>query len=739
MHDHQVERHRDGGFISVHDHAQTVADTTLEAVPLRETVISAGRSSQARSAVAQQVTILRRTEIEQLNAQSTADLIQNSGAAFVQKSQQGGGSPVLRGFEASRVLMVVDGVRMNNAIYRSGHLQNIITMDNAALERAEILYGPASTVYGSDALGGAICFYTKDPVFAVASEKMKTTGNAFFRYGTVNEEKTGHLDFSLGGQRLGSFTSFTYSDFGDLRMGEQRGLAPFFGLREYYVERVNGEDVLVRNEDPYVQKFSGYQQYDLVQKLVYRPNSNSSHTLNVQYSTSSDIPRYDRLTDPGAEGLASAEWYYGPQKRLMAAYTFRLEQFGWFNAGLRATASYQDIEESRHNRNFGAPRRTDRVEQVGVAGLTVDAQKNWARQTMHLGFDAQYNDVTSTASRYNVNTGEVTAQSTRYPDGGSTMTNAALYATHSWHPRNTDVWTFSEGLRAGFASLDATFSNKEFFPFPYDMAEQSNPVVSGNIGAVWNDAKGWRLAVNASTGFRVPNVDDLAKVFDSQTGSVVVPNPDLKPEKTFNLDLNVTRSISDRLRWENVVWFTALRDAIVTEAFRFGGQDSIEYDGALSRVLASQNAREAALWGLHSGIEADAYDNFAVFGSVSYTRGRVRQDEGDDTPLDHVPPLYGRIGGRWHTPRASVEGFALFNGKKKIGDYNLEGEDNLQYTPADGMPEWYTINLRGSYRFSRHLTLQAGIDNIFDVQYRAFASGINGPGRNFWVTVRTGW
>jgi hemoglobin/transferrin/lactoferrin receptor protein len=594
-------------------------------------------------------------------------------------------------------------------------------------------------VYGSDALGGAICFYTKNPAFAVEGEGFKTTGNAFFRYGTVNEEKTGHLDFSLGGHKLAALTSFTYSDFGDLRMGEQRGLAPFFGLREYYVDRVGDQDVLVRNEDPYVQKYTGFQQYDLLEKLVYRPSENSSHTLNIQYSTSSDIPRYDRLTDPGADGLASAEWYYGPQKRLMAAYTFRLEQFGWFNAGLRATASYQDIEESRHNRNFGAPRRTDRVEQVGVVGLTVDAQKNWAHQTMHLGFDAQYNDVTSTASRYNVNTGEVTAQSTRYPDGGSTMTNAALYATHSWHPGSSETWTFSEGLRVGFASLDATFSSDEFYPFPYDKAKQTNPVVSGNIGAVWNDAEGWRLAVNASTGFRVPNVDDLAKVFDSQTGSVVVPNPDLKPEKTFNLDLNLTRHINDRLRWENVVWFTALRDAIVTDVFQFNGQDSVEYDGAPSRVLANQNKRKASLWGFNTGIEADAYDNFAVFGSISYTRGRIQQGEGEDTPLDHVPPLYGRIGGRWHTSRASVEGYALFNGKKKLEDYNLEGEDNLQYAPAEGMPEWYTINLRGSYRFSRHLTLQAGIDNIFDVQYRAFASGINGPGRNFWVTVRTGW
>lgn len=722
--------------------AQTPSDTAFEVVHIRETVVSANRSSQARSAVAQQVTVLDRAKIEQLNAQTSADLVQNSGAAFVQKSQQGGGSPVLRGFEASRVLLVVDGVRMNNAIYRAGHLQNIITMDNAALDRAEILFGPASTVYGADALGGAICFYTKNPAFAAAGEGPKTAGNAFFRYGSVNEEKTAHADVSLGGQKIAALTSFTFSDFDNLRMGRNNGFGPFFGKRNFYAESVNGRDSLVRNADPYVQTFSGYRQYDFLEKVIFRPTSNSSHTLNVQYSTSSDIPRYDRLTDPApGGGLASAEWYYGPQKRLLAAYTFALDEFGWFNGGLRATASYQDVEESRHNRNFGNARRTHRIETVNVFGLTADAAKNWQRQSAHFGIDIQYNDVKSTARRVHVETGEVTPQSTRYPDGGSGMIHAAVYATHAWQPPGNAAWTFSEGARAGFAALHARFRDKTFFPFPFDEAEQSSPVISGNLGAVWNSPgePGWRVALNGSTGFRMPNVDDLTKVFDSRPGSVVVPNPDLKPEKTFNLDINVTRSIAGRLRWENVLWATAFRDAIVTGAFLFDGRDSIEYDGKPSRVLASQNKRRAGLWGFQTGIEADVYDDLALYGSVAFTRGRIRAGEGADAPLDHIPPVYGRFGFRWHVPEAGVEGFMLFNGKKKLEDYNLEGEDNLQYAPRDGMPAWLTLHLRGSYRLNRHIALQAGIDNILDSQYRTFASGINGPGRNFWVTARLNW
>ncbi len=722
--------------------AQTAPDTILEVVPLRETVISATRTTQSRTAVAQQVTVINRATIAQTNAQNTADLLQNSGVVFVQKSQQGGGSPVLRGFEASRVLLVVDGVRMNNAIYRAGHLQNILTTDNAALERVEILFGPASTVYGTDALGGAINLYTKNPTFAAAANGFKVDLGAFARYSTANREKTVHVDLNLGGHKIAALTSFTTSDFGDVRMGRNNGFAPFFGKRNYYVDRIEGRDSLVVNSDPYVQKYSGYRQYDLLEKIVFKPTENTSHTLNIQYSDASDIPRYDRLTDPGPGnvGLNSAEWYYGPQKRLMAAYTFRVNTLGWFNSGLRATASYQDVQEGRNSRAFRRNGLTSRIEKVKVYGLTVDAQKTWNSQSLHLGVDAQYNDVNSTATSTNVSNGTVSPASTRYPDGGSKVTNAAVYATHNWQFSNASEWSFSEGMRVGFASLTSKFMDKSFFPFPFDAISQKSPVVSGSLGVVWDGGAGWRAAVNGSTGFRMPNVDDLAKVFESAGGAqLIVPNPDIKPEKTYNLDLNVTRYINDRLRWENVLWTTAFRDAIVTDVFQFNGQSTIEYDGKPTTVVANQNKRKANLWGFSTGLDADIYENLAAYCSVAYTHGRIIEENGD-SPLDHIPPVYGRIGLRYHTSHATLECFSIFNGKKALEDYNLEGEDNLQYAPPGGMPGWMTLNLRGSYSFGKYLTIQAGIENILDTQYRNFASGINAPGQNFFVTLRTnGW
>lgn len=717
-------------------HLLAQQDTTNQAIFLNETVISANRQAQSRATVSQQVAIINKAQITRQNAQTTADLILNSGTAFVQKSQQGGGSPVLRGFEASRILLVVDGIRMNNAIYRAGHLQNIITVDNAMLDRAEILFGPASTVYGTDALGGAIAFFTKNPELAM-DKRFAANGNAFVRYGSVNEEKTVHADINLGGRKWAGLTSFTYSDFGDLRMGKNVGFSSPFGLRPYYAQRFGQVDSLVKNDDPYVQKFTGYQQYDVMQKIVFQQKAGLRHMLNVQYSNSSDIPRYDRLTDPKGKGLNSAEWYYGPQERLLAAYHLTKDHAGWFDGGLQTIISYQDIQESRHNRNFGGANRTDRVEDVSVIGVTANGTRMMGRGSLRLGLDAQFNDVTSTAKRVNVSTLAESAQTTRYPDGGSSMYNVAAYATHDWQSRN-ESWAFSEGIRVGYSSLSATFVDTSITKFPFSEVAQNSPLVSGSLGAVWKGNPDWRLAFNLSSGFRMPNVDDLAKVFDSQRGKVIVPNPDLGPEQSYNAEINVMRNLGKYMRWENVVWATALQNAIVTDVFQFNGKDSIVYDGTLSQVLANQNKREARLYGWSSNLDADVYDNLALFASIAYTRGRILEDEGT-RPLDHIPPMYGRVGARWHTPRAWVESFILFNGRKKLEDYNLEGEDNLQYAPANGMPEWATLNLRGGVNILSNLKVQAGIDNIFDTQYRTFASGINAPGRNFWVTLRAGF
>jgi hemoglobin/transferrin/lactoferrin receptor protein len=712
---------------------QEPADTTYM---LDELVISANKLPEMKSKIAQQVEVLSNFQIKSINAQTSADLISNSGVVAMQRSQQGGGSPQIRGFEASRVLLVVDGVRMNNLIYRGGHLQNIITMDNNALERAEVLFGPSSTVYGSDALGGVIHFKTRD-VQLSKDDKLALNGSAFMRYGTVNSEKTGHFDVNLGGKRLGSFTSFTYSDFGDLKMGERKNpaLGEQFGVRNFYVVRSadNTEDVVVANDDPYTQKFSGYSQYDLLQKFLFHQSENVSHTINIQFSNSSNIPRYDRLTDPDGSGLRSAEWYYGPQQRLMTAYQLSLNHIGAIADGLQATLSYQSIEESRHDRRFNRPNRRNQIENVDVFGLTIDLHKSFQTHSLRYGLDGQFNTVESTAYNVNVTTGERSPVATRYPDGDNSMSQYALYATHTFDV--SKQFTLTDGIRIGGSHLQATFIDKTFFPFPFDKVDQKNVYASGNIGIIYRPQSQWKFSGLISTGYRVPNIDDLAKVFETSTDALIVPNPDLKPEKTINYEVGVTKYFGDGIRWETTGFYTAFFDAIVTDAFTFNGEPVVDYNGASVAVLANQNKRKAFITGFNSVLHVAISPLFTINASYNYTKGRIKAD-GKTSPLDHIPPAFGRISLKYLQGKQRVEVFSNFSAWKKIDDYFLGAEDNEVYATPEGTPSWYTLNLRGGYDFTQFVTLQAGIDNILDLQYRTFSSGINAPGRNVFMTLR---
>lgn len=707
----------------------------IKAYNLGDVVIAANRFEEGRDCVPQQTQVISSKSMAFQSQQTTADVLQQSGNVLVQKSQQGGGSPSIRGFEASRVLIVVDGVRMNNAIFRAGHLQNVLRIDNSMLDRAELVFGPGSTVYGSDALGGVMHFYTKDPVFST-TDKPVVKGGAFARYSTANNEVTGHADINIGLKKWGFLTGFTYSKFGDLRQGGQ-GYDSLTSVwkRNVYADRINGVDTVITNDDPNKQIGTGYTQYDIIQKVLFRPNQNYLHTLNFQFSNTGNVPRYDRLTELSGNGVPkSSEWYYGPEQRMLIAYKLDLFKANKaFDKG-RLVLAFQDIKESRHNRNFGAPNRTDRNEAVKVYSLNLDYEKKLgSSNTLRYGLEGTFNNVQSTARRVNVNTGAESAQSTRYPDGGSKFFTAAVYATHSWKISNKLI--LSDGLRFSYVGLRSKFVDTTFYPFPFTEATQNNAALSGNLGLVYLPGKGFRIAALGSTGFRAPNVDDLTKIFDSAPGTVVLPNPDLKPESTINAELTISKTFNRGFTIEANGYYTWMRNQLSVGPSTFNGQDSIVYDGTLSAVRTIQNNSKAFIYGGYFAVRGDITSYLAASAAINYTYGRVDL-AGSTAPLDHVAPLFGRVGIMLNLKKFQAEVYTLFNGKKKLEDYSSSGEDNLQYATADGMPAWYTLNLRAAYQFNKTLQLQAALENILDRNYRVFASGISAPGRNLMLTLR---
>jgi hemoglobin/transferrin/lactoferrin receptor protein len=711
---------------------QTFQDTT-KSISLDEIVVSANKVSESKKNVAQQIKVISSPEISVLNAQNTADLLQNTANIFVQKSQQGGGSPSLRGFEANRILLVVDGIRMNNIIYRAGHLQNIITLDNFILERVEVLQGPASTIYGSDALGGVIHFVSRKAEFAAERNLFKL--NFVSRFGSVNNELTQHLDFNFGTKKFSSLTSVTYSKFGDMRGGTN--MNPFYtksyGEKTFYIDRIDGKDVMVKNEDKYTQIQSAYNQYDIMQKFAFQQNDHVIHSLNLQFSNSSDIPRYDRLTEYSGANLTYAEWFYGPQKRLMGAYNFDYKNPQGIFDEIHFGLNYQNIEESRHSRKFGKTTLSHRNENVNVLGANLDITKIIELNVFHFGLDLQYNTLKSTANAENITTGESTPLDTRYPDGDNNLKNFALYFSHSLNLRNN--FTLVDGFRIGYNSLHSTIADNSFFKLPVTEIDQNTPVYSGNLGLINSPSDDIKVSLLFSTGFRSPNIDDLAKVFESAKGKVIVPNVDIKPEKTLNYEFGITKIFDKKSKWENSVYYTQFFDAIVTEKFKLNGQDSIEYDGVKSQVYANQNKRKAYIYGFSSEFSSQLSENFIFSTMMNYTYGRIKTDS-MDYPLDHVPPFLANMKISYANKKISSSFFVNYNGWKKLKDYNLEGEDNMQYATKDGMPAWLTANINFTYKVCKNASLQLGVYNIFDTQYRVFASGINSPGRNIFGTLR---
>ena len=710
-----------------------------------EVVISASRFDQKNKEVAQQVQVLDRKTLAFINQQTSADALAQSGNVFVQKSQLGGGSPVIRGFEASKVLLVVDGVRMNNVTYRAGHLQDVITLDNTMMERIEILFGTGATVYGSDALGGVMHFYTRNPEFGTG-EKTLVKANAFVRTSSANSEKTAHIDFNIGGKRFSSLTSITSSDFGDLRQGNVR--SPFnlnYWGRPEYVTTINGVDSIVKNDNPNVQVGSGYVQFDLLQKLSFLQKPGVKHTLNFQMSTSSNVPRYDRLTQYRNGAPRFAEWYYGPQDRKLTAYHLDLTNPNKLFDVARITASFQDVKASRNSRGYRKTSLDSQVDEVKVLALNADFKKEVnTTNELRYGLEVVHNDLVSTATSTNIETGGITPFNTRYPDGGTKLTSFAAYATHNWNVNNWLVLT--DGLRYSNIHMTATFNDKTFFPFPYNELDNQYSALSGNLGLIANLPHAWKISLLGSTGFRAPNIDDMGKLFEStgatrdengnlvELGTLIVPNPDLKPEFTYNADLGVSKTYTESVTFSANAYYTLYRNALTTAATTYDGQSIVQYNGDSALVSHMVNAVEAYIYGFSAQFDARFTDVFGMSSSVNYTYGRVKSEPKDE-PLDHIPPVFGRTGLYIQGKQFKGEFYVMYNGWKRLEDYRLNAEDNEANATAVGMPSWYTLNVRTSSQITSNVQVQLALENILDHNYRLFSSNISAPGRNLVVTL----
>lgn len=700
-------------------------------IQLSELIVSASKWEQDRSEVPERIASIGPAEIRLENPQTSADVLQSSGEVFVQKSQLGGGSPMIRGFAANAVLIVVDGVRMNNAIFRSGNLQNIILIDPFIIDNAEVIFGPGSVMYGSDALGGVMDFHTLDPALSYDST-MNIRAENISRFSSANQEFTDHFQFNIGGNRLASLTSITYSSFGHLRAGANHPADyPDFGKRVYYQDYRNGKDTVITNSNVNEQIASAYKQLNINQKLRFRIDKHWDLQYAFTYSGSTDVPRYDRLTEWKDSLPSYGEWYYGPQLWMMHQLRIKHRAKTFFYDQARIIFSRQDMEESRHDRKFNNEWLRHRTEKLSAFNLNIEVSKSMDALNLYYGIEANTNDISSEGFKENIRNGVTEKTSSRYPDGENRYKSFAAYAQLKYKP--SDALTLHSGLRYSFVYSLSTIDDNSFYNLPYDEIKMKHGALNGSIGLVYKLTASWHYKLNFSSGFRSPNLDDLAKVFDSEPGNVLVPNPDLGPEYAYNIESGLVFTKTDNIVLEMDAFYTIVKDVMVRRDYLFNGQDSIIYDGTLSKVQSLVNGESARIYGLSFNGFAQLSPEWSISQSISWMDGYETDTK---LPLRHTSPVFGRTSLRWKNKFLTLNIYTAYNGWKRWNNLSPTEQAKPDLYTIDGSPAWITFNLKANARISNALEISLGLENILDRHYRPYSSGISAAGRNLIMSVR---
>ncbi len=696
-------------------------------IHINEVVISVNRWEQSKAEIPYEINTVRPEYIIRYNPQTTADLLGAQGGVFVQKSQMGGGSPMIRGFAANRVLLVVDGIRMNNAIYRSGNLHNVISLDANSIESTEIIFGPGSVIYGSDALGGVMSFSTLTPRLS-SSGKTEQDGKVHTRFSSANTERSFHFTYNIGSKKWAGLVSATFPGFDDLRMGAK---GPEEYLRKEYVdpEKFSGTDEIIQNRSPQNQIPSGYSQLNLISKIRYRPNRKLDFTLSSQHSQTSEIPRYDRLIIQEGNSLKYGEWYYGPQKWTLISGRLNYQNNHFLFDRVNLLAGYQLYSESRNDRYLHSEILRQRQEDLKAISVNMDLRKKLNDyHEIFYGAETYLNKVGSAGEAENLTDKNTREIAPRYPDDSDYRSFAGYF---SYKYNMDEKLIVQAGTRFTRTLLSGNFDPR-FYNFPFPGFDMNNSAWNGNIGLVWHPTSQWQFNMNASTGFRSPNIDDVAKVFDSSPGNVVVPNPGLKPEYARNFEAGIIHRFSNKARLEVTAFYTRLKDAMVRRDFSFNGQDSIDYDGTLSKVEALVNAESAEIYGSNLSFEF-------LFSPVLRTKNNLTIGRGKDSdgfPVRHVPPTFGSSHLLFEKNRLFIDFYLEYSGKFDYEQLAPSEQDKPHLYAIDEngnpwSPSWWTLNLKSRYQANKMFSLSGGVENILNKRYRTYSSGIAAPGINF--------
>lgn len=657
-------------FISAAIHAQK--DTTSK--ELVEVVITATRKPEPALSLPYSSFIKTTKEIKEELPRSFPEALFGVPGVFVQKTNHGGGSPFVRGLTGNQTLTLIDGIRLNNSTFRYGPNQYLNTIDVFTVDKIEIVKGSGSVQYGSDALGGVIQVFTKEPQF---KEKAEVHGSVLGKYMTGDMEKTLRGEVEFGSKKFAAMAGYSFKKFGDLWGGDTTG-----------------------KQTP-----SGYDEHALDVKLKFDLSNNWLLKAAHQTVMQQDVDVYHKVK---LENFLINKMH--PQNRHLSYINLEKNFYNPYFKKLLFTASNQRTSETRLSQKNGSTTFTKEKDDVNTMGFTADLLNQFTQHwTANSGVEFYFDKVNSTKSL--TNTVDQTIKYARglYPDD-SKYANISVYSLHHF---NINRFVFEGGLRYNTFAItinDTTLGKVVTRP----------SALVANAGILYKINYQNSVYFNYSNGFRAPNIDDMGTlgIVDFRYEQ---PAYDLKPERSNNFELGYKLKAS-RVYSNIALFYNDLKNFITRQ--KIEGQEINGYP-----VYQKFNSEKSYIWGTDVEVGFNVIKNLDVTAMTSYAYG---QNLTKDEPMRRIPPNFKRVLIDYHKQQWYAKAEWLNAGKQ---DRLAKGDSEDNRIPAGGTPGWKVFNLYGGYYFGKIL-LNAGIQNLLNEDYRYHGSGINGVGRSAWVAVR---
>jgi len=663
-------------FMSFYASSQTESTDTIL---INEVVVTTQRIPQEQFLIPYSISLLDKKEMDHFTKRSTPEMLMNTDGVFVQKTNHGGGSPFIRGLTGNQTLLLFDGIRLNNSIYRYGPNQYLNTVDIFTIDRMEVARGTGSVQYGSDALGGALQIFSVDPLLNSAGSEWH--GNVTGKMMTDGMEKTGRGQLEYRSKKVAFLAGGTYRDFGDLVGGKETG----------------------------VQSPSGYTEYAFDGKILFALKENMQLTLASQSLNQLHVPLYHKVK---LENYVVNE--FQPQQRLMNYARLNIQGRKKIFDQVKFIASWQQNTENttaQKNNSVMVQQDNNRVNTLGfVTDVTSNFSKIWSANS---GIEYYHDNISS--SRF-VTTADNSAPPIEkrglYPDD-SKYGNFSVYSLHHFTLNN---WVIDGGIR--FNAFNIKIDDKDL-----GEVKITPEALVFNVGAMYNLNSANHLYGTISNGFRAPNIDDMGTlgIVDFR---YEVPAYDLKPEKSVNFETGYKLNLPKFQA--NVAGYYMDLNQLITRV-KVEGEFVDGY-----QVYKKENVEEAFITGGEAAFLWKVIPNLDFNGSISYTYG---QNVTKDEPLRRIPPLNGKVGTTWSRGKFFVSGELLFAGMQ---DRLAEGDKSDNRIPEGGTPGWEVVNLFAGYQWS-FVKIKTGFENIFNEDYRTHGSGINGVGRSAWVLLSFGF